>query len=113
MFNKKPRPGERGFLNSNRELEDLLLVFAVAFATLFGSGCGLLFFHLLADFLLALGADFRTLGAFGFNDFLAANQFDTNRIAPITNAPALMQDAPVAAVPVTLPGRDSIEQAGD
>src|SRR5260370_32774760 len=80
----------------------LLLFFFVFFVALFLGGRGLLlfFFHLLADLILTLGADLSALGAFGFNDFLAAQPLHVAPLSSVARAPSSTDDAQVAALAV-------------
>ena len=87
--------------------EQLLLFFLAA--TLFGGRCGLLFFHLLADFFLALGADLRPLGALGLNHLLTAQQLDVAGCSSIALPPSFVDDAQIAAAAVAKARRHGIK----
>src|SRR5215831_5405615 len=100
--NKNRAPGCEARLINLARAKLFFFFFAFSFgrATLFGCGLLLFFFHLLADFFLALGADFGALGPLGFDHFLAAHQLNEHGRRIIAFAEALVQDAQVATVAV-------------
>src|SRR5437588_990421 len=86
------------------------LLFAFGVAGLFGCG-GLVGFHLLLDFFLALGADFSALLTLLLDEFLAAQQLNEACSCAVTLAEALMDDAQVAAVAVAKTRSHGVKQA--
>src|SRR5437660_12672744 len=86
-----------GVQNLIRFIFFVLLLFVCAF---FGCGGLLLFIHFLAQFFLALGADFSPLDALLVNKLLTTQQLDIDGIGTVSLSPAFMHDAQVTAIAV-------------
>src|SRR5512143_2120711 len=111
LFAAKFRPGAR----AQRDAALLFFLFATLCGWLGRSCAGLRFgfFHRLAGFFGALGANFGALLAFLVEYLLAAEQFDEGLLGAVALLPSGADDAEIAAVAIAETRGDGVEQLGD